>query len=86
MRTGSGKDGPIISDNGNIVMDCDFGTIDNPAMLSDELSRIPGLVEHGIFTKSDGLTLAMMITWKRGTDGNRLLKSEFIMGKFAISG
>ena len=53
MRTGSGKDGPIISDNGNIIMDCDFGTIDNPAMLSDELSRIPGLVEHGIFTNAD---------------------------------
>ena len=39
MRTGSGKDGPIISDNGNIIMDCDFGTIDNPAILGDELSR-----------------------------------------------
>lgn len=53
MRTGSGKDGPTISDNGNVIMDCDFGTINNPAMLSDDLSRIPGLVEHGIFTNAD---------------------------------
>ena len=53
MRTGSGKDGPIISDNGNIILDCDFGKIDSPAALGDELSRIPGLVEHGIFTNVD---------------------------------
>jgi ribose 5-phosphate isomerase A len=52
-RTGSGKDGPVISDNGNIIMDCDFGVINMPARLADELSRIPGLVEHGIFTNAD---------------------------------
>jgi ribose 5-phosphate isomerase A len=51
-RTGSGKDGPVISDNGNIIMDCDFGTINRPALLADELSRVPGLVEHGIFTNA----------------------------------
>lgn len=52
-RTGSGKDGPVISDNGNIIMDCDFGIINKPASLDEELSRIPGLVEHGIFTNVD---------------------------------
>lgn len=52
IRTGTGKDGPTISDNGNIIMDCDFGEINDPAALGDKLSRIPGLVEHGIFTNA----------------------------------
>jgi len=54
-RTGSGKDGPVISDNGNFIMDCDFGVIDHPAQLGEKLSQIPGLVEHGIFTNVDVL-------------------------------
>ncbi len=52
-RTGSGKDGPIISDNGNLIMDCDFGAIESPALLGQKLSMIPGLMEHGIFTNAD---------------------------------
>jgi ribose 5-phosphate isomerase A len=53
MRTGTGKDGPVISDNGNIIGDCDFGPVRNPALLGEKLSQIPGLVEHGIFTNAD---------------------------------
>lgn len=53
VRTGSGKDGPVISDNGNIIMDCDFGKIETPALLGQELSQIAGIVEHGIFTNVD---------------------------------
>lgn len=52
LRSGSGKDGPVISDNGNMIMDCDFGVIQNPAALAEKLSQIPGLVEHGIFTNA----------------------------------
>ncbi|WP_424359095.1 ribose-5-phosphate isomerase RpiA [Methanocella sp. MCL-LM] len=52
VRTGTGKDGPIITDNGNFVLDCAFGQIKEPALLGDKLSRIPGLVEHGIFTNA----------------------------------
>ncbi len=53
VRTGSGKDGPTISDNGNFIMDCDFGPINKPAALAEALAQIPGLVEHGIFTNAD---------------------------------
>lgn len=53
VRTGSGKDGPTISDNGNFIMDCDFGVINKPAALAEALAQIPGLVEHGIFTNAD---------------------------------
>ncbi len=49
LRNAIQKDGPVISDSGNIIMDADFGVIDDPAGLSHALSGIPGLVEHGIF-------------------------------------
>jgi ribose 5-phosphate isomerase A len=53
LRTGTGKDGPVISDNGNFIMDCDFGPINKPAALAEKLSQVPGLVEHGIFINAD---------------------------------
>jgi ribose 5-phosphate isomerase A len=49
LRCGSGKDGPVISDSGNLVMDVDTGPISDAAALCRELDRIPGLVEHGLF-------------------------------------
>lgn len=49
LRTGPGKDGPVITDNGNVVLDCDFGAIEDPAALASEVAAIPGVVEHGLF-------------------------------------
>jgi ribose 5-phosphate isomerase A len=37
------------SDNGNPLIDCYFGEIDNPTMLESMIKRIPGVVEVGIF-------------------------------------
>lgn len=53
VRMGVNKDGPVISDNGNFIMDADFGKIDDPVSLSKELSYCTGIVEHGIFTNVD---------------------------------
>ncbi len=39
------------SDNGNVLLDARFGSIDDPAGLAARLSAIPGLVEHGIFLR-----------------------------------
>jgi ribose 5-phosphate isomerase A len=39
----------VRSDNGNLLMDARFGSIDDPARLMADLAAIPGLVEHGIF-------------------------------------
>lgn len=50
LRMGVEKDGPVISDNGNFIMDADFGVIDNPESLATQLSQCTGIVEHGIFT------------------------------------
>jgi ribose 5-phosphate isomerase A len=48
-RTGNGKDGPVISDLGNLILDAKFDGIDDPAGLARQLDSIPGLVEHGLF-------------------------------------
>jgi len=58
LRLGKMKDGPVITDNGNFVMDVDFGAIVDPAALAAKISPIPGVVEHGIFDNLDKLYLA----------------------------
>jgi ribose 5-phosphate isomerase A len=58
LRLGKMKDGPVITDNGNLVTDVDFGLIEDPAALAARISPIPGVVEHGIFDTLDELYLA----------------------------
>ncbi|MEO5600764.1 MAG: ribose-5-phosphate isomerase RpiA [Cyclobacteriaceae bacterium] len=41
----------FISDNGNMVVDCKFQTIEDPAWLDMEIKIIPGVVETGLFSK-----------------------------------
>jgi ribose 5-phosphate isomerase A len=66
LRAAERKDGPVVTDNGNLVLDCDFGAIDDPAELSTALSATPGVVEHGLFVgladevhvgRQDGVTV-----------------------------
>ncbi|XVH32904.1 ribose-5-phosphate isomerase RpiA [Haloferacaceae archaeon DSL9] len=49
LRAAERKDGPVITDNGNVVLDCDFGPIETPAALATTLDSVPGVVEHGLF-------------------------------------
>jgi ribose 5-phosphate isomerase A len=58
LRQGRDKDGPVITDNGNFILDADFGVLEDPATLASQLDAIPGLVEHGIFGNVDELHLA----------------------------
>ncbi len=45
-----GTDGkPFLTDNGNHILDCAFGAIDDPEALDDALKLVPGLVESGLF-------------------------------------
>jgi len=48
----------VITDNGNFVMDVDFGVIEDPKGLAARICGIPGVVEHGIFDNLDELHLA----------------------------
>jgi len=49
LRRAERKDGPVVTDNGNLVLDCDFGAIAEPAPLGQSLAALPGVVEHGLF-------------------------------------
>jgi ribose 5-phosphate isomerase A len=45
------KNGPTVTDNGNYVVDVDFGQITDPSNLDRKLRSIPGILENGLFTK-----------------------------------
>ncbi len=42
-------DEPFQTDQGNIILDCDFGSIADPAALDVALNSRAGIVEHGLF-------------------------------------
>jgi len=49
LRETKGKLGPVISDNGNAIVDATFGVIGDAAKLDQQLKMIPGVVETGVF-------------------------------------
>ena len=49
LREGKGKVGPVITDNGNVIIDASFGLIDDAAELEKKLKMISGVVETGLF-------------------------------------
>ena len=48
MRCGADRQ-PVLSDQGNLLIDCAFGPIDDPERLARALDAIPGLLGHGLF-------------------------------------
>jgi ribose 5-phosphate isomerase A len=40
---------PYETDQGNLILDCDFGPISQPAQLAARLNERAGIVEHGLF-------------------------------------
>lgn len=66
LRDAERKDGPVVTDNGNLVVDCAFGPLDDPAERAAWLDGVPGVVEHGLFVgvadevrvgRADGVTV-----------------------------
>jgi ribose 5-phosphate isomerase A len=51
LREGTGKLGPVITDNGNVILDVYFGLIHEPEKLESALKRLPGVVETGLFIR-----------------------------------
>jgi ribose 5-phosphate isomerase A len=60
VRMGKGKLGPVVTDNGNFIVDADFGHIVDPSWLERELKAVPGVLETGLFL--DIATLAYIGT------------------------
>lgn len=58
VREGKGKVGPVVTDNGNLIVDVDFGPIDAPEKLESRLKLVPGVVETGLFVGMADLVYA----------------------------
>jgi ribose 5-phosphate isomerase A len=51
------------TDQGNLILDCGFGPIEDPFALADQLGGRAGIVEHGLFL---GLTSAVVVAGSTG--------------------
>jgi len=49
LRMGLRKDGPVITDQGNMVIDVRFSEIKDPKALELKLNDTPGVVDNGLF-------------------------------------
>ncbi len=64
LRMGVKKDGPVITDQGNMIIDARFPEIRDPKALELELNNIPGVIENGLFV--DLAHLVLVGTTDRG--------------------
>ena len=62
-------DQPYQTDQGNIILDCHFGPIADPAALAQRLNARAGIVEHGLFI---GMTSDVVVA---GAEGVRHLRN-----------
>ena len=53
----------FITDQGNLILDCNFGPLQQPTMVARELSQRTGIVEHGLFL---GLTTDVIVAGEKG--------------------
>lgn len=69
----SGK--KFITDEGNHILDCNFGKIPDPPAVARKLEEMPGVVEHGLFIGMAALALIgkgdQVIELRRGDWGKR---------------
>ena len=49
LREGGGKVGPLVTDNGNFIVDVDFGPVNNVKELDLQLKLVSGVIETGLF-------------------------------------
>ncbi|MDR6552552.1 ribose-5-phosphate isomerase RpiA [Paenibacillus qinlingensis] len=55
---------PYVTDNGNYIIDCYFGSIPNPAELHQAMNSIPGVVENGLFV---GMASQVIVGYRDGS-------------------
>jgi ribose 5-phosphate isomerase A len=53
LRMAQRKAGPVVTDNGNFLIDVDFGvlSLERVVELNSQLNSFPGVLEHGLFVK-----------------------------------
>ena len=65
LRMAAHKDGPVITDQGNMVVDVRFAGIDDPGGMESTLNNMPGILENGLFV---GLATEILIGSISGQD------------------
>lgn len=55
---------PFFTENGNIILDCDFGTIKNPKTLTQKIKQTSGVLESGIFLRKPDIIYKAKINGK----------------------
>jgi ribose 5-phosphate isomerase A len=61
---------PFETDQGNLILDCNFGPIPDPSQLAGRLNERAGIVEHGLFI---GLATDVIVA---GAEGVRHIRRE----------
>ena len=49
LRLSDKKDGAVITERGNFLIDCWFDPFPEPAVINDRVTGIPGILEHSLF-------------------------------------
>lgn len=57
IRMAVNKDGPVITDHGNMVLDVKFDQINDPGELNRTLNAVPGVVDSGLFVGAADIVL-----------------------------
>jgi ribose 5-phosphate isomerase A len=60
-----GQAHPFVTDGGNLILDCDFGPIAEPAALAEQLAWHAAVVEHGLFI---GLVSELVVAGEAGLE------------------
>jgi len=55
---------PFVTENGNIILDCNFGVIKKPKLLQENIKKISGVLEVGIFTRKPDIIYKARSTGK----------------------
>lgn len=67
-----------LTDQGNLILDCDFGLIKKPRELSNQLADRAGIIEHGLFIE---LASDLIVV---GKDGCRHITSSSLKSKKSV--
>ena len=49
VRPDQSKAGPVVTDLGNLIVDVEFGIVNNAEWLEQQINNIPGVVSNGLF-------------------------------------
>ena len=78
-------DAPFQTDQGNLILDADFGAIAEPATLARQLEARAGIVEHGLFIGMARDVVVAGAGWGKAS-GQRLalraLRISFLWGRY----